>query len=82
MSDETDYYGELWQAIREQERICQAIKLIEGLRAIPSEQRALPSACLANLRQLADLNAMETNRRLYHYILNIKRPGDVPTEGR
>ena len=63
MSDETDYYGELWSAIREQERIGQARKMLECLKAIPSESRMKPLEVLKAIDELWLLCGMEVARR-------------------
>ncbi len=70
--DEVDYYGELWAAIREQERLAQARKLIEGLRAIPHESWMKPIACMELLDELMELNGRETALRLLRYQNNLK----------
>lgn len=65
--DEHDYYGELWGAIREQERIVQARKLVEGLRCLRDEGRQLAVEILGKLNDLMDENGMEVSRRRFLY---------------
>jgi hypothetical protein len=76
MSDETDYYGELWSAIKEQERLLQARRLVEGLKAFPTAlgpQKHLD--CLSLLYELLGMNQMEVMRRKLRYDQTSKGAG-------
>lgn len=78
MNDDTDYYGELWSAIMEQERILQARKLLEGLKAFPSQSGPQTHLdCLGLLSKLLDLNQMEVMRRKMRYDQNLLGTGPV-----
>ncbi len=62
MAEETDYYGELWSAIREQERLTQARHLLQGIKALPSDHRNANLAAIRAVDILLDLNSMEVAR--------------------
>jgi hypothetical protein len=74
-SNTPDYYGLLWSAIRQQERILQASRLLEMIDAVPTVHRSAPLDAIDSVRKLLNLNQMELSRRLLLFTKHIQAGG-------
>lgn len=72
-TDETDYYSELWAVIREQERLVQARRLLEGLRALPEGSGPLLLNALKAVDELIDASGRATHLRAGRHERSVQR---------